>query len=143
MCFRELLHLAFEKDHHGQSGSLLALVNHFQDAGVGDGETDNRANRFAGFIRCGDAKRHLVTWDIVGAVGDNFHFDVVFGLPEQQTFGLRNLFPVINGGHDHAVQRARNTKDGIRKLACFKRDPLESDFLSMLAQRNGVLAFGG
>ena len=143
MSIREILHFAFEKDHHRQSRSLVALVDHFQNAGVGDGEANNRADRFCGIIRCRDAKRHLIAGNIVGAIRDDLHFDVVFRLTEQQALGLRNLFPVINGGHDHAVQRARNTKDGIRKLACFKRDPLESDFLFMLAQRNGVLAVGG
>ena len=75
----EILNIVFEQDHDRQARRLLALFDHFKNAGVRNGKANHRADRLARIVGGGDAKRDLVARNVVGPIRDDLHVQLCSG----------------------------------------------------------------
>src|ERR1051326_5715830 len=141
MGVRQIPDIIFKQDHYRQTRSLLAFLDHFENAGIGDGETNHRTDGFARIIGSGNAKSNLVARNIVGAVRGDPDFELVFRLPEKQALRHRSIVAVVNGCNDDAIQRLWNSESNIRRVVSPEGNAFEGELFATLRQTDTVGSF--
>ena len=132
--------VVFEQDHHRQTRGLLALVDHFKNAGVRSGEANHRTDRLARLIGGGNPEGNLVAGNIVGSVSNDLYRELVFRLAEQQALRHRSLAVVVNRGHDHAIEGPRKGECDIVGLVSLERDAFEGELFAVLSKGHTISA---
>ena len=106
----QFLDVGLKQDHDRQARSLLAGLDHFQHAVIGDRDAHDGLNRLAAFIHGGEGQLDLAGGGVAIAIGLDRHRDLVGRLTVDEAFSQGHTVTVPDRRNQDAVGRGGSSQ---------------------------------
>ena len=132
----QLAHVVLEQHHHRQARRLLAFFDHFENAVVGDGQSDNRFDRPAALVGRGDGQADGPSRHVRRSVRLDANRECVGRLPIDQPLGERLALRIPHRRDQNAPGRRRRREGHFREFARSRIDRDRGNLNFALRQRH-------